>query len=93
MSIRLNDARSAASWPPIVRRPGPPRWKIATLTWLGIFPSITIILAACGSLLANLPLVARTFVLTLILAPAMTFVIMPFLTKSLAGWLHSSKRT
>ena len=65
-----------------------PRWKLATLTWLGIFPAITGMLAIAEPLLVGLPLVLRTFLLTAVLAPAMTFVIMPALTRTLAPWLR-----
>jgi antibiotic biosynthesis monooxygenase (ABM) superfamily enzyme len=74
------------------RSPGRPlRWKMAAITWLGIYPSITVTLATAEPLLVGLPLVVRTLALTVVLAPAMTFLIMPVLTKALAAWLQSPR--
>jgi hypothetical protein len=39
---------------------GPPRWKLATLSWFGVFPVVTAILALAEPWLDRLPLVART---------------------------------
>jgi antibiotic biosynthesis monooxygenase (ABM) superfamily enzyme len=65
-----------------------PRWKMAVLTWVGIFPLATAVLAIAEPALAELPLVARTFALTAVLAPSMVFVIMPVLTATCASWLQ-----
>ena len=70
----------------------PPRWKLAALIWLGIYPSITALLAVTEPVLTGLPLAVRTLALTAVLAPAMAFVLMPALTKALGSWLRSSER-
>lgn len=69
----------------------PPRYKMALLTWLGIFPLITMLLALLGPVWLNhLPLVLRTLVLTAVLIPLMTYVVMPWLTQLFAQWLYPS---
>jgi len=68
----------------------PPRYKLAVITWLAIFPLITIILALFGPLLMQLPLVVRTFVLTAILVPAMIYLIVPLYMQLFAGWLNQT---
>lgn len=69
----------------------PPRYKIALLTWLGIFPLITGILALLGPVFLNsLPLLLRTLILTGVLVPLMTYVVMPQLTQWVAWWLYPS---
>jgi hypothetical protein len=69
----------------------PPRYKITLLTWLGIFPLITAILALFGPVVLNrLPLVLRTLVLTGVLVPLMTYVVMPRLTRWFGWWLYPS---
>lgn len=74
--------------PPI--RLAPPRYKLAVITWLAIFPLITIVLALFGSLLMQPPLVMRTFVLTVTLVPVMTYLIVPLYMRLFAGWLNRS---
>ena len=74
---------------PAVEQPaGPPRWKLATLTWFGVFPVATAMLALAGPWLDSLPLVARTFAITAVLVPAMVFVVMPALTRTFRFWLQ-----
>jgi antibiotic biosynthesis monooxygenase (ABM) superfamily enzyme len=67
----------------------PPRHKQAIVVWLAIYPMITVILAVGGSSLEPLPLPVRTLVLTLVLVPLMTFVLVPALNHLLRGWLLS----
>lgn len=66
----------------------PDRVSLAALTWLGIFPLATTVSAATGILMPSAPLLARTLVLTAIVAPSMTFVVMPTLNQLFAGWLE-----
>ena len=68
----------------------PPHYKITLLTWLGIFPLITALLALLGPFLNPLPLVLRTLVLTAVLVPLMTYVVMPRLTRLFTWWLYPS---
>lgn len=49
----------------------------AFLTWIAIWPLITGLLLVGEPLLAALPLPLRTLVLTAILVPLMSFVVMP----------------
>jgi antibiotic biosynthesis monooxygenase (ABM) superfamily enzyme len=67
---------------------GPPRWKLATLSWFGVFPVVTAMLALAEPWLDRLPLVARTFALTGVVVPAMVFVVMPALTRAFRSWLQ-----
>lgn len=74
---------------PAARQSAPPsRWKLAALTWFGIFPVATVMLALAGPWLDRLPLVARTFAITAVLVPAMVFVVMPALTRAFRYWLQ-----
>ena len=73
--------------PPRLQRT-PPRYKLAVITWLGIFPLITLVLALFGPLLMQLPLVARTFVLSTTLVPVMTYLIVPLYTWLFSRWLN-----
>ena len=57
------------------------KYKMFLLTWIGIYPLITIILHFFGSYLNLLPLPIRTLVLTGVLVYLMTYWIMPRLVK------------
>jgi uncharacterized protein len=65
-----------------------PRYKMAILVWIAIYPTITLIFFFAGEHLIKLPLLLRTFVLTVILVSLMVFVFIPFLTKLFRKWLN-----
>jgi antibiotic biosynthesis monooxygenase (ABM) superfamily enzyme len=68
---------------------GPPRYKLAVLTWAGAYAVITVLLALLGPAIASWPLVLRTLVLSVTMVAALTWVIMPRLTRLFGGWLHA----
>jgi len=71
-------------------KPHPKRWKIALLTWIAIYPTITILLAVMNNILDKIDLMPiRTLILTLIVVPFMVYLIVPFLQKRFAKWLES----
>jgi uncharacterized protein len=61
---------------------------VAALTWFGVFPVATAIVALANPWLDQLPLVARTFAITAVLVPGMVFVAMPALTRAFRSWLQ-----
>lgn len=66
----------------------PPRYKMAILTWLAIFPLITLASYAIQPVTGEIPLWAREFVLTLVLVTLMTYVVMPRVTRLFQRWLY-----
>lgn len=71
----------------------PPRYKMAIITLLTLFPLIqlaNIILAPLLELLP-LPLLLRSFTITGILVLIMTYVAMPRMTKLFSRWLYPQK--
>ncbi len=66
----------------------PPRYKMATLTWIAIFPLVNIIHLLLGSTLNSLPPLLRSLILTVMLVPIMTYVVMPRITRLFAWWLY-----
>jgi antibiotic biosynthesis monooxygenase (ABM) superfamily enzyme len=66
----------------------PPTYKMAMVVWLAIFLLITVIQLLFGDLLQELPLVLRTFVMTAVTVPLMTFLVMPLLTRVFKNWLY-----
>jgi len=71
-----------------IRPAAPPRWKQAVTIWLVFFPLSTLASAVAARYLAGFPLVARTLVLTLCMTPLMTYVALPWITRTLGWWLH-----
>ena len=77
-----------AWFPPPPAAPAPSRHRMAFVTWAAIYPLITLILALLGPWLLTLPLPLRTLVLTAVLVPAMTYLVMPWVTRRLRPWLY-----
>ncbi len=68
--------------------PPPPAYKMALLTWITIFPLITLVVIALDPLLEKLELVPRLAVTTAVTVPIMTWLVMPRITRLLRGWLY-----
>jgi antibiotic biosynthesis monooxygenase (ABM) superfamily enzyme len=66
----------------------PPRYKMALVTWLAVFPLITGISTLLQDWLVPMPLVLRVMVVTAIAVPTMTYVLMPRVTQIFANWLY-----
>lgn len=83
------------TWFTLPGRPGdppPPRYKMALLTWITIFPLITLVAIALGPLLEWAPLVARLAITSAVTVPIMTWLVMPRVTRLLRGWLYPHRR-
>jgi uncharacterized protein len=65
-----------------------PRYKLALLTWAGAYPVITLILAVLGPAMAAWPLPLRTLLLSVTMVGALTWVVIPALTRLFRGCLH-----
>jgi antibiotic biosynthesis monooxygenase (ABM) superfamily enzyme len=65
----------------------PPRYKLALLTWIGVYPVITLLLAVLGPATATWPLPLRTLLLTAVMVPTLTWLVIPTLTRLFRGWL------
>ncbi|WP_299476068.1 hypothetical protein [uncultured Roseibium sp.] len=68
----------------------PNKNKMAILTWLVVYPLITALLAVLEPLLSGIPMPLRSFVLTVIMVPAMVYLIMPTVTSKMSAWLNSN---
>jgi uncharacterized protein len=79
------------TWFTVPGRPGtppPPPYKMALLTWITIFPLITLVVVVLGPLLEGLALVPRLAITTAVTVPIMTWLVMPRVTRLLRGWLY-----
>ncbi|TVT48159.1 MAG: antibiotic biosynthesis monooxygenase [Denitromonas halophila] len=77
--------------PPVPSAHPPSRARMTVVTWLGIFPTVSLLLYVLGPALAPLPYLLRTAILTAIVVPCMTYVVMPRLTRALRDWLHAGR--
>jgi len=69
----------------------PPRYKMAIVTWLAIFPLITLVSYVTEPIFAGLPTVVRVLAGTAIVVPLMTYVIMPRMTRLFRRWLYPAE--
>ncbi|WEN41969.1 hypothetical protein CKCBHOJB_01551 [Thauera sp. GDN1] len=66
----------------------PPRARMALVTWLGIFPTVSFFLWFVAPWLQPIPFLPRTALLTALIVITMTWVVMPRLTRLLRGFLN-----
>lgn len=70
------------------RPAGPPKWKIAVVVWLAIYPVITLVQLLFSHQLGKIsPLPLRTLVITAIIVPLMVYVAEPIMHRLFARWL------
>lgn len=70
----------------------PPRWKMAMVTLLGVYPVSLLIGVSLSSTLKKLPLALNLLVVSVIIVGLLTWVVMPFVTRLLHGWLNPSSK-
>jgi antibiotic biosynthesis monooxygenase (ABM) superfamily enzyme len=64
-----------------------PSSQLALLTWAGAYAVITLILAVLGPAMAPWPLPLRTLLLSVLMVVAMTWLVIPSLTRLFQRWL------
>lgn len=76
--------------PPV--QSGPPRYKMAVLTWIALYPTITLFSWLLAELRPfDVPLPLRTLVLISLLVPALAFLLVPALARLLKPWLQTGQ--
>ena len=89
------DAPSAQQAENTGRPATPPRWKQATSIWLGFFPvnlAFTLFVTTFIPGWNDLAVFWHVLISTLLLAPVMTFWVLPFVTRLIRGWLYAPPR-
>lgn len=66
----------------------PPRYKMALATLCGVFPTAFFLSVTLGPVMADWPLVLRQLGFAVAMVGLLTWVVMPFVTKILKGWLR-----
>jgi uncharacterized protein len=72
--------------------PAPPRYKMAIVTWLAVFPVVAVIFSLFGQWLNLLPTLLRTLAFSAVMVTLMTYVIMPRMTRLFSFWLYPDRR-
>ena len=67
----------------------PVRLKMAFITWLGIWPTVSFLLYFVAPQIDSLPFLAKTGFITCAVVLIMTYLVMPQLAKKFNHWLHS----
>lgn len=70
--------------------PPPPRWKMAVVTWITLYPLIVGVGIATSPLLGTLPFAVATLVTSAATVVLMTWLAMPRMTRLFARWLYPS---
>jgi antibiotic biosynthesis monooxygenase (ABM) superfamily enzyme len=65
----------------------PARWRMAVVTWMGIFPLASLAVAFLFPLMTALPFIFRMMLLTALIVLAMHWIVMPRLLRWLSNWL------
>jgi antibiotic biosynthesis monooxygenase (ABM) superfamily enzyme len=67
----------------------PPRWKMAIITWLGVFPSVLLWSSTLPNVLMGLPSLVVVAIVNVFVVITLAWGVMPMLTRLFAAWLHN----
>lgn len=70
----------------------PSRVRMTVVSWLGIFPTVSFLLWFVAPVLAPLPFLLRTALFTAMVAIAMSYLVMPRVTRWMKWWLRPAPR-
>ena len=65
----------------------PLRWKMAVVTWCGIFPTVALLQLVLNPLIVDVPFVPRVAIFTVFVVAIVTYVVMPQLVRLFRPWL------
>ena len=65
----------------------PKRWKMAIVTWLGIWPIVMVLQLFLNPLIEDVPFVLRVGIFTIFVVAMITYLVMPQLVKLFRPWL------
>lgn len=69
----------------------PPKWKMTLVSWLALYPAVTLVFVLFSDQLAQIPLLLRTMAVTIVVMLLMSYVLMPRMTRWFAFWLFPKK--
>lgn len=71
----------------------PPKWKMTVISWLALYPAVTMVFILFGDILAQLPLLLRTMAVTIVVMLLMSYLLMPRMTRWFSFWLFPNKNS
>ncbi|ASU83127.1 antibiotic biosynthesis monooxygenase [Nocardiopsis gilva YIM 90087] len=66
----------------------PPRWKMSLVSFCAVYPCVLLFNVLFAAELAPWPVALRALVLPMVMAPLLTYAIMPLLSQLLRRWLY-----
>ncbi len=66
----------------------PPRWKMALLTWLALWPTSALVVISFGPVFANLPALVSSAIIAAAIVFCLTWIVMPALVQLVHSWLR-----
>jgi antibiotic biosynthesis monooxygenase (ABM) superfamily enzyme len=70
----------------------PPRWKMAVVTLIGVYPISLLIGITLSPQLRKLPLALNLLIVSILIVSCLTWAVMPRLTKTFQKWLHPKQK-
>jgi uncharacterized protein len=70
--------------------PRPPRYKQALITWVGVYPTLTLTLAVLGPTIQSWPLPLRALLVSVVMVIALTWLVLPLLMRVFRSWMSRS---
>lgn len=67
--------------PPVPAAEGSAKLRMAMLTWLFLYPAVTLLLTATGPLMVGQPIYIRTLLVSLVMVPTMIWFVQPRLAR------------
>lgn len=64
----------------------------ALITWLAVYPTITLALGLLGPAIGRLPLLLRTLILTAVVVPVVAYALIPLLLRLNARAVHAVRK-
>ena len=88
--VQIAETQCCSSADHTPARREPPRYKLAVVSWLALYPTLNVLFLSLEPLgVSALPLLARTLIVSVILVPTMVYLLIPAVQRILAPWLRS----
>jgi len=65
-----------------------PKWKMAIVTLLGVFPTSLLLGETVGRGMVGWPLLPRSLIFATLMVALLTWLVMPVLTRALHNWIY-----
>src|SRR4029078_7194741 len=72
-------------------RSAPPRWKMAVVTWLGVFPTVWLWSSLIPKLMGGLPSLATMAIVDVFVVITLAWIAIPMLVRVFDKWLHGGE--